>query len=250
MTPQSPPPPLRTVSFGATGPGAWGAAWLPAPDAPGLLILGRGAEAQTLEARLEADEPHGLWQVNTEAGRLMIEPGGEPVEMVPRDGSPSGLQQLCRVSGDALGAGRRAEQAFGRRGECVAAGALERYDSIREVSAWFADDEAATVIALRPRKQRGHEQDEVGGVVIVPEGWGPVVDPRLSTTYTAAGEPTRVGLELWPEDPEQHPRRLAGESLGPGVWAAAGGWELLAQPMQCHSRGRDGIGVYLIARHA
>lgn len=248
MTPPSSP--LRTVGFGAADAGAWGAAWLPSPDAPGLVVLGRGADVRVLEARLESADSHGAWMLRTDAGELAIEPLGEPVAMAAGDGSPSGMQQLSRISGTALPGHGGGGYSRGRRGECVATTALERYDSIREVSAWFDEDEAATVIALRPRKQRGHEQDQVGAVVIVPGGWGPVVDPRLSTTYTAAGDPARMGLELWTEDPEEHAHRLAGESLGPAGRGTAGGWNLQAHLLQCHSRGRNGTGVYLLVRRA
>lgn len=81
-----------------------------------------------------------------------------------------------------------------------------------------------------------------------PDGWVPVSDPRLSTTYTDAGDPTRASLELWIVDGEnEFARRAAGETSAPPVGAQAGGLELRVAPLRCHSRGLEGAGVYLLA---
>jgi hypothetical protein len=74
-------------------------------------------------------------------------------------------------------------------------------------------------------------------------------DPRLSTTYTAAGRPLRAGVELWLGDDEdqQYSRRALGEAAGPGATGRAGRFEVRAQPFRWQSRGRDGAGVYLLA---
>jgi hypothetical protein len=138
----------------------------------------------------------------------------------------------------------------GRRGGRAGTEALDGLDSVREVSAWFEPAEAVALLALRPRRTKGHDQDAITAAVIDPEGWPPVTDPRLSTTYTAAGDPAHVGLELWSDDPESFPRRLAGESTGSRAAASAGGWSVSAERLLCHSRGNEGMGVYLIARPA
>ena len=109
------------------------------------------------------------------------------------------------------------------------------------------------MLALRPRKTRGHSRDAITAVVLDPEHPAPVTDPRLSTTYTASGVPARAGLELWiatDEEEEHHLLRAAGEATGAGARAIEHGLELWAGPFRWHSRGQDGAGVYLMARRA
>jgi hypothetical protein len=143
-----------------------------------------------------------------------------------------------------------AVEAPGRRGERVAETPLQRLDSIREVSAWFGSGDGVTAIALRPRKHKGHEQDEVSAAVLGDAPWPPITDPRLSTTYSTDGRPTRFNLELWSEDPEHFPRRVAGEVIGAGAEVSSAGWQLRAELLQCHSRGEEGPGVYVVGRPA
>jgi hypothetical protein len=68
-----------------------------------------------------------------------------------------------------------------------------------------------------------------------------------------------VSIELWlDQDPEveQFPRRAAGEALvtrgasaaEPTAASVDGEPEVQAQPLRCHSRGREGAGVYLLVR--
>ena len=108
-------------------------------------------------------------------------------------------------------------------------------------------------IAFRGRKAKSHEGDVVTATVLGPEPSAPVDDPRLSTTYEAGGWPVRAGLELWlggDGDEEQFPRRAAGEAAGARAQAAAGGLDIRAEPFRWHSRGREGAGLYMLARRA
>jgi hypothetical protein len=86
--------------------------------------------------------------------------------------------------------------------------------------------------------------------VLSPDGAAPIVDARLSTTYTGSGRPARVNLELWSADPEAYPRRLAGEASGSGVEGTAAGWSITADVLAAHLRGEEGTGVYLLGRRA
>ena len=69
----------------------------------------------------------------------------------------------------------------------------------------------------------------------------------ISTQYDAAANPTRIGLELWPEDADQTSRaaatRVSGSLLG-GV-GAAGAW---AGFFRCHADGSEGLVGYLVRR--
>ena len=131
-------------------------------------------------------------------------------------------------------------------------GQLYESESLREVCAWFEPDEGVAVLALRPRKAAGHSTDAITAALLDPEGSIAVAEPRLSTTYAAGEFPSRMGLELWigEQDSEQYPRRFAGEAAGPRIAAQHDGCAISAALLRCHSRGRDGAGVYLLARRA
>ena len=90
--------------------------------------------------------------------------------------------------------------------------------SARLVSGWFGQDEAFILLALRAAEAVGHESDLVAATLFDPEGWVPVEDPRLSTTYAESGLPARTNLELWiGEGENEFPRRVAGEAAGDGA---------------------------------
>jgi hypothetical protein len=129
---------------------------------------------------------------------------------------------------------------------------MERYESIRAVSTWFEPDEAIALTAFRPRKTKSHDGDLIAAAVIGPESSTAVEDPRLSTTYEAEGWPLRAGLELWLPSPEaseqQYPRRASGEAAGTRAHAQIATLELRVEPFHWHSRGRDGAGMYILAR--
>lgn len=243
---------LRTLSFGELETGRWGAVWLPGSGPDGMLALGDGAgAAEALAAEISADGDGAEWTVHSAAGTLSVRPTHDPEPLPEHDGGLWGFEQLAAVSGQVTVGGAPIElRSAGRRGERRAAEPPERLDSLREVTAWFDGEEAVALASLRPRKHRGQEQDRTAAVVIDPEGWPPITDSRLSTTYAASGRPARMGLELWTDEEEQIPRRLAGEALGSGAIATAAGWQLVLEPLRCHSRGRDGLGLYLLARPA
>jgi hypothetical protein len=239
---------LRTLSFGDVEQDVWGAAWLPGGERPGLLLLGIGADSRAVEVNLEADGPDDGWRLRGEGIELAVTPREPAIELTDPEGGPAGSERACAV---ALAVGADPElQTPGRSGEHPLALAADRLDSAREVSAWFDGAETVAVLALRARKQRGQDQDAITAVVLDPEGAPAISDPRLSTTYVASGRPRRMTLELWSEDPEHYPRRFAGESAQRSAAGSGAGWSLQAELMRCHSRGREGTGVYVIARPA
>ncbi|MGH2874856.1 MAG: hypothetical protein ACRDNJ_07115 [Solirubrobacteraceae bacterium] len=240
---------LRALLFGDIDGGVWGAA-VSAPEPVLMLCDGAGASL-TLgpgEASWSADERG--WRLAGDGLELDVEPGGEGSgQSAPEAGEKlGGFQELCRVRGTApLGGSGRRVDCIGTR--CVVEG-LEAgtLGSARMVSGWFAADDAFMLLALRAAAGARHADDLVAATLFDPEGWVPVADPRLSTTYTATGEPSRTNLELWVGEGEnEYPRRAAGEATGTRTSLAAGRLRLHATPLRCHSRGHDGAGVYLLA---
>jgi hypothetical protein len=246
--------PLCTLAFGELDPpGVWGAAWIANSGGPTVAALGAGpASAAASDVRVAGAADVGDWRLDGSAAALLASPLGEAVAVqAPADGI-EGWDQLCRVSGRFERDGtEHAVDCLGLRTWWSRAVDVERYESIRAVSVWFEPDEALTITAFRPRKGKGHDRDVLAAAVIAPDVSATVEDPRLSTTYQGEGWPARAGLELWLADKEperQYPRRASGEAAGARVEAVAGALEVRAEPFRWHSRGRDGAGVYLLAR--
>jgi hypothetical protein len=253
----------RALAFGELSSGLWGVAWSPAQDGPIEVAVGAGPEADVLTATLTGSGEDGEWRLDGDRVELALSPsaaatrpGGGP------DARLEGFDQLCRASGRlTLGGGERAVSCLASRSARDGTLQLERIESFRLLTAWFEPDEGLALIALRPRKSRGQESDLVSASVLEPRRPPVLVtEPRLSTTYTAAGVPARAGVELWIEEAvaedqgeeavssEQFPRRAAGEALGAGTEWHAAGFALHAVPLVWHSRGRDGAGTYLLGR--
>ena len=243
---------LRTLAFGDLVPdGVWGGAWTTDAGNTALTALGAGVRWGALaDSRLSATDDAEAWHLAAPGGELVAEPAGEPVDVQTPDGGIAGWDQMCQVTG------RFVRDGSEHRVDCLGvrswwSGSLEPYESIRAVSVWFEAGEAMAVTAFRPRKTKGHDRDVVAAAVIAQDLAAAVEDPRLSTTYEADGWPVRAGLELWlaGEEPErQYPRRASGEAAGARAEATAGGLELRAEPFRWRSRGRDGAGMYLVAR--
>ena len=239
---------FRCLSFGDVDGELWGAAIdLGTP----ALALGTGSARTSLagpgELQWSADGPR--WTLTGEGLLLEVDPGGEEFAPPPAPASEvTGLEELCRVRGQvAVDGGERAVDCVGTRSvvDGVDSGKLE---SLRAVSGWFGDEEAFTLVSFRARRGHGHESDLVAATLFDPDGWRPVSDPRLSTTYAASGAPLRTTLELWVGDGENElARRAAGEASGPEAVGEADGLRLRVSPLRCHSRGLDGSGVYVLA---
>lgn len=235
-------PPLRTFSFGTVESGHWGAGWFPGTGDGGLVVVTIGAGTRAGPAELEAGSgAEGEWRVRGAGLELTLGPAGEAVALTGEDPGPSGFEQAALATGADLDVpGHRAVRSWSER--------LDRVDSVRELAAWFGPDGSVALVALRPRRQKGHEHDIVSAALLDEPDAPSISDPRLSTTYTAHGRPTRVNLELYSDDPEQFPRRVAGEVAGTEVELTGGGWSLRAELMRCHTRGHEGSGVYLLTR--
>jgi hypothetical protein len=243
-------PPLRTLAFGDHELGIWAAAWIAVPSGPAFLALGSGGHVRTPPARLGGSGESEVWELRAEGVEVTLAPVGPAA----RPADSGGFDQLCRAGGRmALG---RAEH---ERLDCLGVRTartnpvdLERAESMRAVSAWFEPGEGLALLALRPRESAGHERDLVTASVLDQEEPSPVAEPRLSTTYGREGLPARVGFEFWmgdDQDDQPYPRRAAGEAAGSHATALLDRFQFDAVPLRIHSRGRDGAGVYLLARH-
>lgn len=259
---------VRTLAFGDVEADSWGVAWMPEGRRPARVALAAGPAASTFDATLEqSDGEAGSWRLASDRCELVVSAVSEllSTERSPDEGES--IQELCRVSGSLeLDSERREVDCLGWRATREIELDDDRLESFRQVAAWFEPGDALAVLALRPRKARGHETDVITAALREPEIVAPLSEPRLSTTYTEVGRPARAGVEMWaghageaperdgadrdeeqPENGEhQFPRRAAGEALGPQLDWAVDPFALHAELFRWHSRGLDGAGVYLL----
>lgn len=242
MTATAPPAP-RIISFGDLDGRLWGcllAAGEPllAVAVPAGTASGAGADAISLQPEGDA------WRVAGPGVELLVAPTADGDR---RPAAPT--PELCTVSGSVTVAGSEHQiQALGTAslGEPLDAG---RLDSLRAISAWFEADDGLALLSLRPSGRHDQESDMVAATLFEPEGAIRVDDPRLSTTYRQPEQPDRATLELWiGEGDEQYPRRAAAEADGEAVTVRSDHVQLSVTPMRCHKQGRDGAGVYVLAR--
>ena len=247
------PPVLRTLAFGDVARTVWGAAWIPGSDGSAVATVGGDGVAPVVSSlRLSVAEDGGEWRLDGDVVALIASPAGEIVDVHAPDDDTVGFDQLCRVTGRfEQSGGEHAVDCLGLRTSRSGAFDLAKLESVRVVSTWFEPDEGLALTAFRGRKAKHHDSDVVTATVLGPEPSPPVEDPRLSTTYDGGGWPIRAGLELWlaaEGEEEQFPRRAAGQAAGARTETAAGELDLRAEPFRWHSRGREGAGMYLLAR--
>jgi hypothetical protein len=226
---------LRTLAFGDLESGSWGVVWT--PEGGEAVAIVDGVRAEGIEVSLE---PVNEWTIaySTAEGEEQSDDAAQ--QLTARTG---------RVTGALTTAGATQPLDLPGLELTCRLPALGELDSLRQVLAWFADDDALAVSSSRPRKAAGHDRDEVLAAMIEPNGPLAIDEARLSTTYASGGPARRMSLELWPAGEEDnYPRRAAGEASQPPTEARAGGALLEIHPMRCHRAGRDGAGVYLIAR--
>jgi hypothetical protein len=243
--------PLRTLAFGDLDGVAWGVAWFPGSSVPGFVALGSAQDVVTVDAKLEPDDDGVGWRLHGYGVELNVSAAGGDAGDLRGE-----FDAVCRVHGGiTVDAVEHDVDTLGRLAVHAGAGELDKFHSVRDVSAWFDPAHGLSVVALRPRKARGQDADLVSAVALEPEGPLAIEDPRLSTTYAGDGRPLRVGLELWisagdDDEEAQYPRRATGETLGVVATGRLGSFDVLAQFVRWDSRYGDGAGVYLLAQQS
>lgn len=246
----------RVLAFGSFDPAMWGVAWIPGDRGTTPLAVGTGTSAAVVSGELDATGAE--WRFEGADVSLTIAPAGPSRTGHASEGRLTSDDSLCVVSGRLVRDGETHDLSCpGWRSTIQADLATDQLDSFRQVVGWIGSDDGVALLSLRPRKARGHEGDVVLATVLEARPVAAVVDPRLSTTYTAAGTPQRTSLELWfeeasPEDEDgdasPYPRRAAGEAIGAHIDWDVSGFSLHAELLRWHTRGEEGAGVYLLGR--
>jgi hypothetical protein len=195
----------------------------------------------------------GEWRIAGEGVTLTV-----AAEDAPSDDSHPDFDQLVTVRGRLQGDQVREVDCRGCRSERADAVEPGRFALVRDACAWFGPGDGFALVAVRPRRASGHGDERVSATVFSAGHALPVAEPRLSTAYTEEGQPLRATLELWLHDDDdpaepgqeavQYPRRAAGMAAGPAATHEFANLALGVQPFRWRAEGRDGAGIYLLAR--
>jgi hypothetical protein len=254
-------------------------------SASGLALLFHGTEAVAVAAAreegnaaddwrrvtvgavtLETITPGESWRalLDTEEGgfELELDRCGPAVELAPETAEVAratgleGYDHACTVRGSVRVGPRRFDvECLGQRGRQWGVADWKHNELGRTVSAWFEPGRAVMLVTVRPAGEGGHASEAITANLLEPEG-GPemdepgviaVADPRLSTTYDAAGRQRRAGLELWRDEEDGFARRLAGEAVC-GTSIELGRLRLDAAFFRWRMEGRTGSGRYDVLR--
>ena len=245
---------LRAVAFGDQRAGVWGAAFSAHPDLPSFAMLAAPATA-VVPIEVAAESSRGDdWLIAGDGLELTVAGAG-----VNADSPNQDFDQLVAVRGRLQGDRAREVDCRGCRSERADAVEPGRFVLVRDVCAWFGPGDGFAFVAVRPRRASGHGDEHVSATIFSSGHALRVAEPRLSTGYGEEGEPIRASLEMWLEDddeppepgqeePVRYPRRAAGEASGPESTHDFANLALELQPFRWRSEGRDGAGIYLLAR--
>ncbi|MGN6167447.1 MAG: hypothetical protein ACTHQQ_04665 [Solirubrobacteraceae bacterium] len=246
--------PLRAVGFGDQRAGIWGAALSAHPDLPSFAMLAAKPVA-VVPAEVVADpSDDGEWRIAGDGLELTVTAEGA------RSSDPSpDYDQLVTVRGRLQGDQVREVNCRGCRSERAEAVEPGRVALVRDACAWFGPGDGFALVAVRPRRASGHGGERVSATVFSAGHALPVAEPRLSTAYTEDGHPMRATLELWLEDDDDpaepgkeeavhYPRRAAGVASGPAASHEFANLALGIQPFRWRAEGREGAGIYMLAR--
>lgn len=200
------------------------------------------------QLEISTEEPHRAWRLRWDGTDLLFTAVSPALEL--SGGGMEGHEQLCRVEGTAAvsGAERRVE-CLGQRGRSWGVADWDRVALARTLCAWWDEDRALMLGAIRPDKARDHAGEELSAWLL-DEGAEParVAEPRLSTTYDGEGRQRRAGLELYVTgDDDELPRRVAGQ-VTCGTSLELGRLHLDCAFFQWRMEGQAGVGRYDVLR--
>lgn len=207
---------------------------------------------------LEAEPGGGSWALRFAGGEsgqgafsVRLTASGDRLHLGSED--DRAFEQPCRATGEVTVCG--SPQELDGPGQVGRAGAAERPAVERELEAWMEDGAVIALRAARPAGAEDHAHEQVEAVLAdgEPDAEPGIDEARLSTTYDATGAQRRAGLELWPSEDSDYPRRVAGEVICHATLtasddgdAAAVRWDLAF--MDWRMDGQRGVGPYSILR--
>jgi hypothetical protein len=226
--------------FGDPSAGVGGLAW--DLGEPGALVL---SEGKTSAATFALEEGGDAATLELTAGEMTVEATLTPrtAELPLRDAG--GLTVVVCTAEVNRGDGSQSFQCAGQISRW-SADPLEGAGTFRHL-AIDAGDESLLVVDSRGDPGAEHGEERTAAWLIHGEDESRFEDAFVSTQYDGDGNPSRLGLELWPEEVERASRaaatRVAAASEGgigrEGVWAGF---------FRCQTDGVLGLGSYLLWR--
>jgi hypothetical protein len=225
--------------FGDPSTGVGGLAW--DLGEPGALVL---SEGEVSAASFALEEGGDAATLEITAGEMTVE-----ATLTPRTAElplgDAGLTVVVCTAEVSRGDGSQSFQCPGQISRW-SADPLEGAGTFRHL-AIDAGDESLLVVDSRGAPGTEHGEERTEAWLIHGEEESRFEDAFVSTQYDAGGNPSRFGLELWPEEAERASRaaatRVAAASEGgiglEGVW---GGF------FRCATDGILGLGSYLLWR--
>jgi hypothetical protein len=227
-------------SFGDSASGLGGLAWDLGES--GALLLSDG-EARPATFALEEGGDAVTLQITANDSTLEATLSPRTAEIPLGDGT--GPKVVVCVAETSPKGGSRTVQCPGQIGRW-GADPLEGLGTFRHLA--IDAGEESLLVAESRGESGAHHGDEVSSAWLIRgEGDSGFEDAFISTQYDENGDPTRFGLELWPEESERSSRaaatRVSASSLGGARVGNA--WAGL---FRCHADGTEGIGSYLLRR--
>jgi hypothetical protein len=230
--------------FGDVEAGLGGLAW--DLGEPGALLLSKG-EVRRASFALEQDLETVTVEITAEADTVeaTLAPQRTLIDH-PDAENPVEFKATASLAEVRPKGGGQTVECAGQISEWIG-DPLEGAAVLRHLSIGGAPGSQVVAIARRPSGGDGHGSEQAGGWMLTGDSGHPYDETLISTQYDGAGDPTRIGLELWPEDADQSSRagatRVSGTLLG-GLRAGA----FWAGLFHCHTDGTEGLGSYLLWR--
>ncbi len=232
--------------FADVGAGIGGLVW--DVGEPGAVLLSQG-EARPASFAMEEGGDAATLEIS--AGELSLEatlaPRTAEVPLADTGGrDPHGLRfSACAAevhSADGAQTVRCSGYVARWSSNPVEGGAVLRHLAIERGDASFL-----IASAVRLPDSEGHGEEHAAGWMLEGESATPFEETMISTQYDASGKPTRLGLELWPEDADQSSRAAAVRVSGSSLGVVESG-STAAGLFSCHVDGTEGFGSYLLWR--
>ena len=232
-------------AFGDLDAGLAGLAW--DLGDPGALLLREGrVERASFALEESGDAATIILSADDTATEATFAPRDAPLPLVDRAGGAGdvtvtvGTAELRSAAGNAT---RQSEGMIARWRDDPLSGA----ETFRFMAIELGGGGLLVATARGEPRAAGHGEERTVGWLLSGEEVSSFDEALISTQYDGEGTPTRLGLELWPEDADQTSRaaatRVAGSALGGA--RSNGSWAGL---FRCHTDGTEGLGTYLLWR--
>ncbi len=232
--------------FGDVAGGIGGLAW--DFGEPGAVLLSKD---EALPASFAIEEGGDAATLELTAGDMTLEatlaPHTAEVPLVDSDGhDPRGLRFTACAAEVRTAGGSRTSACSGYIARWNA-NPVEGASTFRQLAIERGGESFLIATAFGRPGSQGHGEELTSGWLLEGERATPFEEALISTQYDEGGEPTRLGLELWPEDADQTSRaaatRVSGSSLGTVSSGATS-----AGIFSCHANGAEGFGSYVLWR--